>query len=192
MDSARERDEAVVQRAMASDEMAFAALVERYARPILNFIARMTGDPDAAADVAQVVFLRAWSHRRSYRPTGSPFTTWLFQIARNAAIDHLRQSARRPTESLESIGHEVATPLPSPAEASLHAELGQAIATAVARLPEDQRAAFVLAEYHGTSLRDIAAILDCSEKAAENRLYRARLFLREELRDWRTQGGGIS
>ena len=173
-----------VARARAGDEAAFAALVDRYAKPVLNFVYRITGHRADAEDAAQETFVRAWRRLDSYREDKAAFSTWLFQIARNAAIDRLRRHARRPVVSLDHAAGEPASPRHGPAEAAGNSEMGGAIALAVASLPEDQRTVFVLAEYHGLAMREIADVMKCSEKSVENRLYRARQFLREELAQW--------
>ncbi len=174
----------LIRRAREGDETAFAALVDRYAKPVLNFIWRIIGDRTDAEDLAQDSFVRAWQRLNSFRENRAAFSTWLFQIARNAAIDRLRARARRPQTPLDEIAVEPASSRPGPDAEARHNELGAAIAAAVAELPEDQRTAFVLAEYHGMAMREISVVMDCSEKSVENRLYRARQFLREKLEPW--------
>jgi len=179
---ANERE--IIESARDGDEDAFAALVDRYAKPVLNFAYRMLGDAAEAEDVAQDTFVRAWRHLHGFRETRAAFSTWLFQIARNAALDRIRSRTRRQTTSLNDLDVEPASAQAGPVDTADRNELGRAIASAVAELPEEQRTAFVLAEYHGQSMREIAAVMDCSEKSVENRLYRARQFLREKLRTW--------
>ena len=174
----------LVRRAREGDETAFAALVDRYAKPVLNFIWRLTGNPAEAEDVAQDSFVRAWQRLNSFREKEAAFSTWLFQIARNAAIDRLRARARRPETPLDQIAYEPASARPGPDDDARNNELGAAIAEAVAALPEDQRTAFTLAEYHGMTMHEISDVMKCSEKSVENRLYRARQFLREKLKPW--------
>lgn len=178
-------DEAsLIARARDGEEEAFAALVDRYAKPVVNFAWRQLGDATEAEDVAQDVFVRAWRHMGTFKPEKAAFSTWLFQIARNASIDRLRLRKRRPVESLDAMVVSPPSPQAGPDADARRSELGAAIARAVARLPEEQRTAFILAEYHGQSVREMASVLSCSEKAVENRLYRARQFLRAELKDW--------
>ena len=178
----------LVRRARDGDEAAFASLVDRFGKPVLNFVFRMTGDAAEAEDVAQDSFVRAWRHLADFDAGRSAFSTWLFQIARNAALDRLRARRRRPVEPLDAAMVDAASPAPGPDAVAGRNELGAAIAAAVAELPEEQRTAFVLAEYHGQSMREIAAVMESSEKAVENRLYRARQFLREKLRAWENLG----
>ena len=157
-------------------DAAFAELLIRYQRPVLNFVYRMLGDVTEAEDVAQEVFVRAYRHFGEYDPSRK-LSTWLFALARNAAIDRLRYRQRHPTEPLDAA--------PEPAAVSnevANRELGEQISTAIQSLPEDQRTAVVLAEYHGLSYAEIAEIMDCSVKSVESRLYRAKAHLREKLR----------
>ena len=171
-------DDSLAARIRDGDDAALTELMDRYKRPILNFVYRLLGNASEADDVAQEVFVRAYQNIRKFRPGTARFSTWLFQIARNAAIDHLRKRARRKEDPLDNVAH--AAPALRAVEAN---EIGGRIAIAVAELPEDQRTAFVLAEYHGKSYAEIADIMNCSEKSVESRLYRAKHFLREKLAD---------
>jgi len=177
----------LLQRLQAGDEPAYRELVARWQRPILNFVFRLTGDAAAADDIAQDVFARVSRRIGSFRSDsgGSTFSAWLFQIARNAALDHLRHRRRHPTEPLEPVAGtgplEIASSAPDAGMAVQRRELGDEIAAAVLALPEDQRAAIVLAEYEDLSVAEIAAILKSTAKSVEARLYRARQALRQRL-----------
>lgn len=165
----------LVQRLQRGDETAFDELLSRYKRPVVNFCYRLLGDAGDADDVAQEVFVRVYQHIREYRPRGK-FTTWLFTLARNGCLDRLRYRKRHPTAPLDAA--------PEPASVSREAEtreIGEQIAAAVAQLPEEQRVALVLAEYHGLSYAEIAGVMRCSEKSVEARLYRAKQTLRQRL-----------
>ena len=166
----------VVERIQSGDDSAFDELMRRYKRPVVNFVYRMLGDAGDADDVAQEVFVRVFRHIGEYQPR-TKFSTWLFALARNAALDRLRWHKRHPTEPLESVPE----PTTTPREIQTR-EVDEHIAAAVSRLPEDQRTAIVLAEYHGMSYAEIGAIMHCSEKSVESRLYRAKQTLRERLR----------
>jgi RNA polymerase sigma-70 factor (ECF subfamily) len=153
----------------------FEELLARYRRPVLNFVYRLLGDATEAEDVAQEVFVRAYQHWSKFDPRRK-VPTWLFALARNAAIDRLRYRQRHPVESLDS------APEPSTTSREVETrELGEQIAAAIQLLPEDQRTAIVLAEYHDLSYAEIAEIMDCSVKSVESRLYRAKATLREKL-----------
>lgn len=175
-----------LQRLQAGDEAAFREVLARWQKPILNFVYRMTGDAAAADDIAQEVFVRVYRRVGEFRlrPGRASFSTWLFQIARNAALDHLRHRSRHPAEPLEALpgsGEAIPAGVASPAAVALSREVGTEIARAVAALPEDQRTALILAEYEGASVAAIAAVMACSEKSVESRLYRARQRLRQQL-----------
>ena len=162
------------------DDAAFEQLLSQYRRPVLNFVYRLIGDAAEAEDVAQEVFVRAYRHFGEY-DASRKFSTWLFALARNAAIDRLRYRARRPSESLDGAG-----PVADAASVSgdvLARETEQRVAAAVAELPEEQRTVVILSVYQGLSHVEIAAVMGGSEKSVESRLYRARVVLRERLGD---------
>ena len=184
--NALEVDAAFVQRLRAGEEQAFCELLRRWQRPVLSFVYRMTGDAAAADDIAQEVFVRVFRKIGEFRlrPGQASFSTWLFQIARNATLDQQRHRQRHPSESIEVLEESadtLASNAASPEAALLRAELGTEIAAAVAALPEDQRVALVLAEYQELPVAEIAAVMGCSQKSVESRLYRARQALRQRL-----------
>jgi RNA polymerase sigma-70 factor (ECF subfamily) len=169
----------VVRRIQSGDDSAFDELMGRYKRSVVNFIFRMLGNADDADDVAQEVFVRVYQKLDTYRPA-TKFSTWLFALARNAAIDRLRWRKRHPTESIDPESPLVAA---TDTAGDVGArELGALIAAAVSELPEDQRTVLVLAEYQGMSHAEIGAVMRCSEKSVESRLYRAKQTLRTGLR----------
>lgn len=178
----------LVEQVKAGDDRAFDALMARYKRPILSFVYRMIGDASEAEDLTQDVFVRAYQNIRKpgFHQTTGAFSTWLFQVARNAAIDCLRRRKRRPTEYLsvmEDDGRQVASRYGAADQEMANREIGEQIAAAVALLPEDQKTAVILLEYENLSCAEIAAIMKCSVKSVESRLYRAKQFLRNRLRD---------
>jgi RNA polymerase sigma-70 factor (ECF subfamily) len=173
---------ALALAAAGGDEGAFEEIVRALAPRLQGLLYRMLLDWDDARDAAQETFVRAWRALPRWRPSGS-FRAWLFQVGARVALDALRARPRRPehprragTDGEESLG-------------GLGAEDGQAernetmaaIEAAVASLPPDLRAAFVLSEYEGAGHAEIAEALGCSRKGAEMRLYRARQALREKL-----------
>lgn len=185
MDGNHTAEHILVVRAQSGDEAAFSEILHRYRRPVLGFIYRMTGDLDAANDLAQEVFVRLWRGIGRFRQRpGAAFSTWVFQVARNAALDWLRYRKRHPTVSLVMLdgqGESIAGAGRTAHEEIASKETGAQIAAAVALLPEDQRTALVLSEYEGLSYAEIAAVMECSPKSVEARLYRARQFLRARL-----------
>lgn len=177
----------LVEQVKAGDDRAFDALMARYKRPVLNFVYRMIGDAAEAEDVAQDVFVRAYQTIRKpgFHQTTGAFSTWLFQVARNAAIDCLRRRRRNPVQSAAVDASLLLEAIPASGSVSQEVaarEIGALVAAAIAKLPEDQRTAVALAEYEGLSYKEIAAVMRCSIKSVEARLYRSKHTLRHALR----------
>lgn len=168
-----------IEQIRSGDAGAFEKLMEEFQRPILAFVYRMIGDADEAQDLTQEVFVRAYKAicAPRFRLKSASLSTWLFQIARHAAIDVLRKRTRKPFLSSERFpGRRDALPDPGaqPDQQAAATELQERIEQALLRLPEDQRTALVLSVYHEQSHAQIAAILHCSAKSIEARIYRAR------------------
>lgn len=181
----KESDWSLVEQVRKGNNRAFDELMERYKKPILNFVYRMLGNVSDAEDIAQLVFVRVYqSACKSLFQTGNgKFSTWLFQIAHNAAIDSIRRQQRHPTAAINGLEDRI-----NPAVTTRTAdkdiaerELGNQIAEAVSILPADQKTAIVLSEYHDMSYAEIAEVMNCSEKSVESRLYRAKQTLRQSL-----------
>jgi len=171
-------DSEIVRQIQSGETAAFDELMRRYKRPVVNFIFRMLGNAQDADDIAQAVFVRSYQNLDTYRPE-TKFSTWLFALARHAAIDRIRWRSRHRTESIES-APEIEASSGTAAEVDAR-EIGDEIATAIAKLPEDQKTAIVLSEYQGMSYAEIAGVMRCSEKSVESRLYRAKQTLRTAL-----------
>lgn len=183
MQPSQQSDIELVVRIQGGDAAAFDELMQRYKRPVVNFVYRMLGNAADAEDVAQEVFVRAYQRLGAFKVQSAKakISTWLFTLAHNAAIDRLRWRKRHPADSVESAPEaSLSTTTDAAGEASAH-EIGQHIADAVAALPEDQRTALVLAECQGLAYAEIAQVMKCSEKSIESRLYRAKQTLREKL-----------
>lgn len=179
MEVSDDPDEVLFARAQAGDKAAYSDIIHRYQRPLYQFTFRLLNDAALAQDATQAALARGWLKRASFTFRGSArFSTWLFQLARNAAMDLLRRRREPLEEPREQIG-----PEPTPPEAMQQRELAERIATAIARLPEPQRVAITLAEYHDLGAKEIATILRCSIRAAESHLYRAKQTLRATLAD---------
>lgn len=187
MSAAIDEEAAWVQRVQAGEEEAFGLIIDRYRKPLLDFCWRLLRDAAEAEDIAQETLARAYHHLHEFKPGRAKLSTWLFLIARRQCLDLLRKRARRGEEAPPAA--EPSTTRTARDEAG-DAELGRAIADALAGLPEDQRTALVLAEYEGQSMADIAVVMETSQKSVESRLYRARQFLRQRLAGWRTEDGG--
>jgi len=141
-----------------------------------------------AADLAQETFVRVYQNRKRFK-AGSKFSTWLYTIATNLARTRYRFRARHPEVSLDAetarsggaLSDVLSEDKPTPSERLQGEERAEAVRQALATLPEDLRTPLLLAEYEEKSQAEIAAILDCSPKAVEMRIYRARQQLRVSL-----------
>lgn len=180
-------DEDLMLRVQENDHAAFGKIVQRWNVPVKRFLFRMVGNSGETDDLAQEVFVRVYLKRASYRPVAK-FSTWCFSIAANLATDRLRWWRRRPVSSLDAwwdAGGDTADESAGGAQggdAVVRQERIAAVRTAVAALPVDLRMALTLFEYEEQSMADIADALGCTEKAVENRLYRARQRLKRSLR----------
>lgn len=172
-----------MRRVQSGDEAALAALMERWELPVKALLARIVLNARDAEDLAQETFVRVWQQRARFDPAAE-FRPWLFAIAVNLARNRLRWWRRRPEVALDewtAAGEEGSGGAPSPAASSERAERADAVRTAIAALPADLREVVVLFEYEHLSHQEIGAILGCTPKAVESRLYRARAKLRDAL-----------
>lgn len=164
--------------------MAFRAFVVRYERMVFALLSRMLGHGAEVEDLAQETFVRAYRAFPDFDPDGpAKVSTWLLTIATRLALD-VKKRKRADTTPMSEV--EPPSDRPSNPELSLERrELGEAIAQAAAELPDDQRAALVLAEMHGLSIAEIAGALEVPENTAKTRLFRAREKMRASLASWR-------
>lgn len=178
MHDLKRSDTELIAAVQSGDDAAFDEIMRRYKAPLLNFVYRHLGNASDAEDVAQEVFVSIYRHMHDFRPD-TKFSTWLFGCARNASIDRIRWRKRHPTAVLDEAPPPVTTD--TGAAGAVAHEIGASIAAAVAELPEEQRTAIVLSEYHGLPDAAIARVMGCSKKSAELRLYRAKRTLRKRL-----------
>jgi RNA polymerase sigma-70 factor (ECF subfamily) len=174
----------------AGDEQSFELLLRKYRTPLVNFLYRMVRDTAAAEDLAQEVFLRVYRARQEYAPSAK-FTTWMFRIATNLALNSMRDNRHRKMEiSMDQsvdTGEEEQRPLEVPdrvptVEQELVARCrAELILKAIHSLPEKQRAAVLLHKYQELDYGEIARVLECSESALKSLLFRAYESLRVEL-----------
>lgn len=187
----RRSDHALLEATRVGDDAAFAELVGRYRNQIINFVYRMTNDFDGAADLAQETFVRVYKAVDRYK-TSHAFSTYIYRIATNLAISELRKRKRRRVVSLTGFFHgkEGADPVefdppdaqPLQDDAMVGAERNNAVARAIATLPDKYRAPLVLRDVEGKSYEEISRILETSEGTIKSRISRARGLLREKLR----------
>jgi len=190
-DLAAASDQQIVAWAQDGAEAAFRELVRRYQRPVFSLIYRMVRDREAAEDLAQETFIKVLNAIDTYRPEHK-FSSWIFKIANNAAIDHLRR--REPDVlSLEgapdavSIERQEATALQvsdrgeSPLDELEARELGSHIESAIARLRPEYRACILLRHVEGRAYEEIATILGLPLGTVKTYIHRARAELRDIL-----------
>ena len=185
-------DAEVMLRVKAGDQSAFDYLVQKYRRPLVGFMYRMARNTAAAEDLAQEVFLRVYRSRQTYEASAK-FTTWLYRIATNLAVNHARDTRHeRPevTVSLDEPNEEQGTTLELPdgtmsAEQNLvRRERLTAIRSKVEALPERQRLAVVMHKYQQMDYKQISEVLKLSESATKSLLFRAYETLREQLKEF--------
>jgi RNA polymerase sigma-70 factor, ECF subfamily len=176
----------------AGDEQSFALLLHRYRTPLVNFLYRMVRNREQAEDLAQEVFIRVYRARAEYVPSAK-FTTWLFRIATNLALNSIRDTRHQRMEvSLDAPvtvdseeGDErpldVAEKNPNIEEHLVQEAQREMIRHAIDKLPEKQRAAVLLHKYQELDYGEISKILSCSESALKSLLFRAYETLRVEL-----------
>lgn len=175
----REIDRTILDQCRGGDPAAMRAFVRHHERMVLAFLSRSLGFGPHVEDLAQEVFLRAARALPQFDIEGSArLSTWLLTIASRLVIDARRE--RRL--SLQPLFEGVAVDPSTPETERARVELGRAIAAAAHRLPEEQRDAFILAEFHGQTMQEIATVLGVSEATAKTRLFRARDKLRHLLR----------
>lgn len=176
----------------AGDEQSFALLLHRYRTPLVNFLYRMVRNREQAEDLAQEVFIRVYRARADYVPSAK-FTTWLFRIATNLALNSVRDTRHQRMEvSLDAPvivdsedGDErpldVAEKNPNIEEHLVQEAQRDMIRRSIDKLPEKQRAAVLLHKYQDLDYGEISRILECSESALKSLLFRAYETLRVEL-----------
>ena len=189
-------DQEVVALAKAGKEAAYRELLRRYERPVFSLIFRMVRDRSLAEDLAQETFVKVLNALASYRPEYK-FSSWIFKIANNAAIDQLRRreldtlsldgspDARTPDE-VEATALQATDRAESPLEELESRETGAAIEQAIGRLRPEYRTCILLRHVEGRSYEEIADVMDLPLGTVKTYSHRARLELREYLADLRT------
>lgn len=184
-------DAELVARALKGDQSAYAELLERFRRPVFSLIYRMIGDREQAEDLAQESFVKAFNNLDTYKP-GYRFSSWLFKIANNHAIDHLRR-ARLKTVSIHGSPHAATAareeetrivleaPGETPEQEVLALELGSEIEAAISRLRPEYRTAVILRHVENRSYEEIAEVMDVPIGTIKTFLHRARAELRGAL-----------
>ncbi len=178
-------DEELVTRSMGGDLDSFNQLVLRWERPIYALAYRVIGREEDARDVCQETFLRAFRALGGFKGQAK-FSSWLYRITLNLCRDWIRRERRQPiaqtpegVDLIELAGE--TEPSESVEELVARKEIGAAVAQAMALLPEEQRTAIILKEYHGLTFQEIANMLDCPLSTVKTRLYQGLTVLRRQL-----------
>ncbi|MBI2681689.1 MAG: sigma-70 family RNA polymerase sigma factor [Acidobacteriales bacterium] len=186
------QDADVMLRVRAGDEGAFTYLVEKFRRPLIGFLYRSSGNSAVAEELAQEVFLRVYRARTSYE-ADAKFTTWLYRIATNLAMNHARDTRSERAAHAASLDepdpstgetHDAADPRITVEQSLVRDERMAAIKKYVMALPERQRMAVLMHKYQEMDYRQIAGVLRLSESATKSLLFRAYETLREQLKDF--------
>jgi RNA polymerase sigma-70 factor (ECF subfamily) len=179
-------DEELVARSRGGDLDSFNQLVLRWERPIYALAYRVIGREEDARDVAQETFLRAFRALSGFKGQAK-FSSWLYRITLNLCRDWIRKERRAPVtpapegvDLVELAGE--ATPSETIEDLVARKQLSEAVAKAMALLPEEQRTAIILKEYHGLTFQEIADLLDCPLSTVKTRLYQGLTVLRRHLR----------
>jgi RNA polymerase sigma-70 factor (ECF subfamily) len=185
-------DAEVMLRVKAGDQPAFDYLVQKYRRPLVSFMYRMARNAAVAEDLAQEVFLRVYRSRESYEASAK-FTTWLYRIATNLAVNHARDTRHERPEVVVSLDEpdeatgmtmDLADGEITAEQAMVRRERLMGIRRKIEALPERQRLAVVMHKYQQMDYRQIAEVLQLSESATKSLLFRAYETLREQLKEF--------
>ncbi|HEX4425814.1 MAG TPA: sigma-70 family RNA polymerase sigma factor [Terriglobales bacterium] len=185
-------DADIMLRVKTGDDSAFEYLVQKYRRPMVSFMFRMAHNSAAAEDLAQEVFLRVYRSRESYEASAK-FTTWLYRIATNLAVNHARDTRHERPENMVNLDEpdsdtgqtpDLADSTPTIEEDIVRQERLTAIRQKVQALPERQRMAVAMHKYQQMDYKQIAEVLKLSESATKSLLFRAYETLREQLKEF--------
>jgi RNA polymerase sigma-70 factor (ECF subfamily) len=170
-----QNDNELVQECLAGDEHAFEILLLRYQGPVFNAILRMVRQRDEASDLTQTAFLKAYEQLGKF-DSQHKFFSWLYRIAINEAINHVKRRGR-----LEPLDGEWASSARSPEDALVGSDLSVHVQDALMSISSDYRAVLVLRHFEGCSYDEIARIVGVPEKTVKSRLFSARRQLKELL-----------
>jgi RNA polymerase sigma-70 factor (ECF subfamily) len=183
-----DRDLELMLGVRRGDAGSFEALLDRYRGPLVGYFSRMLQDPAMAEDLAQETFLRVYQARERYEPDAK-FTTWLYRIATNLALNAIRDRKEVTPRAEHNYDREVTEPetsriadaKPTVEQTLMESERQEIVRQAVESLPERQRTAVILHKYQEVDYRQIAKVLGVSESAVKSMLFRAYETLRLRL-----------
>lgn len=179
-------DAELMLRVKEGDGASFGVLLEKHRSSVINFLYRMVQNAAVAEELAQEVFLRVYRSRATYEPTAK-FTTWLFRIATHLALNALRDHKnekfqdRLDDDSSEAPARQVSDSRPSVEQHMVYQAKLAEVRSAIAALPDKQRAAVLMHKYEEMEYSQIAKVLNCSESAVKSLLFRAYESLRARL-----------
>lgn len=190
-------DDELLDRFAAGEAAAFGVLLNRYQRPVFNFIARNVRDGEAATDLLQEVFARVIQNAAEFRRSAK-FSTWLYSIARNLCIDHMRRMSHRRHASLDAGGgngiadsaasapfvERIALEQPDVDRSAAAGRLRNRITQAVENLPDEQREVFLMRQVQQMPFADIAIVVGVSENTVKSRMRYALERLQEALAEF--------
>jgi RNA polymerase sigma-70 factor (ECF subfamily) len=185
-------DSAIMLDLRAGNLSCFDFLIQKYRKPIVSFMYRMVHNQAVAEELAQEVFLRVYRSRETYRAEAR-FSTWLYRIASNLAVNHARDTRHEraastvyldETDSETGTSPDVADDGIGAEEELIRRERFNAIRQHVMALPERQRMAVLMHKYEGMDYRQIGEVLKLSESATKSLLFRAYQTLREKLQEF--------
>ena len=179
-------DRPFVDRARTGDAEAFRVLVERHSRTLFGLAYRMTGNESDAEDVVQDSFLRAYKQLGTFDDRAS-FGSWVYRITVNCSLDFIRARKRR-SEQMQPADADMEDPIaalpsldPGPDRLALSGQIRERLDSALSRLSDTERSAFVLRHFEGMCLEDVSRALGCQPGAAKHSVFRAVRKLRRAL-----------
>ncbi len=177
-----EEEGLLIKRCQRGDWQAFEELIEQKRQRIFWIAYQITGDEEGALDITQETFIKLWRSIGRFQ-RGRKFDTWLYRMVVNGSIDYLRKQKKvwGGASPVEGMAEEFASIPPDAERKLLIKELQKIFNHLASRLPPKQRAAFVLREIHGFSIREIAKIMRATQSTIRNNLWLAKQFLREQM-----------
>ena len=169
------REAALVERCRKGDRPALETLIGQYQKPVFNVAYRILGNPDAAADVTQNTFMKAFENLDRYDPKYK-FFSWIYRIAINESINQLRYGRNH-----QPLNENEVSKGGSPESEAVSGDISREIQAGLMALAEDYRTVIVLRHFSEFSYRQISQILEIPEKTVKSRLYTARQQMREKL-----------
>ena len=187
-----ESDENLMTRVKNGDALAFSILMDRYKQAVVNLVAYTVGDNIDSEDIAQQVFIRVYRNAATYE-VRSKFTTWLFTITKNLALNEIRRRKRHPTDSLDVVEQEEDytktkqypdTKTVPPDDSMMNDEMQKCLKAALEALPERQRLAVLMFQEQGLSYEEISEVLEISLASTKSLIFRARDALKKTLKEY--------